>query len=161
VSALDRLLSAWRVPGLTADQREAKVSTLADLLSIKHVGIALASKWLCFVNQQTYAIYDSRVSLAMRDLAIDGNRVFPIVARRSLKEKPAWRADSVARHPKRMAESYWSYLRVINRAKDLIGPHKGEQRGLYPAEVEMALFMLGDVWPDPQSRLPLRKFRLG
>ena len=158
--AILQLFTTWSAEGDIADHKQRRISSLARLLSVSRVGIAQASKWICFIDQSRYAIYDSRVSMALRDIAIEGRRVFPIVARRPVRGEVAWSPDSASLDPKRMAEHYWSYLTLISYVARKT-PHSIEGRSLYPAEVEMALFMIGDVWPDPNGRLPLRSVERG
>ena len=47
-----------------------KVRILAEIYRAG-IGIASASKWVGFIDETRYAIYDSRVSLALRPLTID------------------------------------------------------------------------------------------
>jgi hypothetical protein len=114
-----RLISVWRVPGLGPGEQLLKTDALSEMLSLNRVGIAKASKWICFIDQSRYAIYDSRVALALRNISIDGERIFPIIGRRATGGRKSWNADGVTSNPKAMAALYWSYLRVVNRVAEL------------------------------------------
>lgn len=154
-SALSDTITTWsKAPSET--DKEQMIASLARLLAVPRVGIAKASKWICFIDQTRYAIYDSRVSLALREVKAGERRAFPIIARKALKDRQSWNADSASSDPQRMARYYWNYLQVIGRVAQQVR-HPNEPRLFYPAEVEMALFMLGNVWPSSASRLPLAR----
>jgi len=115
---------------------------LAKLLTHERVGIATASKWVCFVDQKRFAIFDSRVSIALRNVTIDGHRAFPVVGRRPSGGRLAWTATPLLHaFPIRTARAYIDYLRVVGLLSNIIGH-------MTPAQIEMALFMAGDVWPS-------------
>lgn len=122
---------------------------LAGLLEHQRLGIAKVSKWVCFVDQSRYAIFDSRVSIALRSVTTaDGQRAFPIVGRRPSGGRSAWPANSeVLSSPSRTARCYIDYLRVIETVSSAVSPQS-------PAQVEMALFMAGNVWPSGNPQLP-------
>ena len=149
---LRRTLLAFRVapPGNYA----TCVFPLDALLGIKGLGIASVSKWICMVDQGLFAIYDSRVSIALLDVGLPcGCRAFPIVGRRPVRGLSAWPADSqVSNDPSRAARSYVDYLHVLAQLRRLHRRH-------YAARVEMALFMAGeDRWPAAGGRpRPLRR----
>lgn len=129
----------------------AREPELAKLLTIHRLGIARVSKWICFTDQNRYGIYDSRVSIALRGIALSGQRVFPIVARHSTQGRQSFTSDtSVVGVPLRMARAYLDYLAML---ADLAA-----QVHLQPAQVEMALFMLGNVWANGHPKpFPLPK----
>lgn len=151
--ALKNLLLTWTQGGLSAESKPHKLRALTEMLQIPLVGIATASKWICFLNQGSYAIYDSRVSLALREIVVNGCRPFPIVSRRSLADKKAWRQDLGKGQAKLMAEAYWAYLLTLESLATV------DRRTVVPslaANVEMALFMMGNVWPDERDRISFK-----
>lgn len=118
--------------------KKEKVEALNKMLNEKGIGIATASKWICFCDQKIYAIYDSRVSLALRSIVSESKkRIFPIVARRSTKTRRYPIGDAIS--VQEMVESYCLYLDTLEEMNKMIG--------MSSAEIEMALFMLGkDVY---------------
>ncbi|HSI48940.1 MAG TPA: hypothetical protein VLA61_11760 [Ideonella sp.] len=124
---------------------------MVDLLSLARLGIATVSKWICFVDQGRYGIFDARVSIALRYVAVGHERAFPIVGCRLIKGQRAFRNDtSVTSNPTRMVRAYLDYLEVLSGV--------AVQAAMLPAEVEMALFMIGDVWADGhRTPAPLRR----
>jgi hypothetical protein len=115
------------------------VKPLVKLLGHKGIGMARASKWICFVDQNRYAIFDSRVSIAMRKLKLDGCRAFPILPRKLKNGMQAWKPDyQVVTSSIRLARAYIDFLRVIAGASTV--------SNRTPSQIEMALFMAGDVW---------------
>jgi hypothetical protein len=118
------------------------VEPLSKLLSHNGLGIATVSKWVCFVNQTRFAIFDSRVSIALRNVTFEGHRAFPVVGRRSSGGRLAWTATPLlSSSPLRTARAYMVYLQIVGRLSNTIG-------GMTAAQIEMALFMAGDVWPS-------------
>lgn len=115
------------------------VAPLTRLLSHKGLGIATVSKWVCFVDQAKFAIFDSRVSISLRNVEIAGHRAFPIVGRRRSGARLVWTASSQLGSPMRAARAYVDYLQVMGILGNMI-------RGMTVAQIEMALFMAGDVW---------------
>lgn len=112
------------------------------LLDLPGVGIATVSKWIALLDQDRNAIYDSRVSVALRNVCINGGRCFPIVPRRPSGNHSPWPSDHVA--TKTMWTFYVDYLAVMRCV--------GLEAGLKPSQVEMALFMIGDEsCPDPDA----------
>jgi hypothetical protein len=132
----------------------ACVPALARLLCIKDLGIASVSKWICLLDQERFAIYDSRVSVALLNVAAPcGSRAFPVVGRRPIKGVLAWQADSqVNNDPWRAARVYVDYLHVLEQVRVLHRRH-------YAARIEMALFMAGGpMWRPPGARRrPMRR----
>lgn len=108
---------------------------LNKLLGHKGIKIATASKWVCFCDQTKYAIYDSRVSIALRDIVgTNGRRFFPTVGRRQIKGSKYPYGSTLK--PSQLVEKYFLYLdtlRIISKRIDL-----------RVAEIEMALFMIGE-----------------
>ncbi|MGC3030495.1 hypothetical protein ACPUER_36245, partial [Burkholderia sp. DN3021] len=61
--------------GANSSTRQDLTAAFASLYD-RGVKIARVSKWFCFLNQRRFAIYDSRVSVALRDCRDDqGKRV--------------------------------------------------------------------------------------
>lgn len=110
-----------------------------DILDITGIGIARSSKWICFIDQKRYAIYDSRVSLALsRIMYEDKNKkfkpFFQVLKRRDLKNKKYPKGET--RSKNRTVEDYFIFLKFINKI--------AKEYGMKPFEVEMSLFMMGD-----------------
>ena len=136
---------------LRAQQHSPREGDVASLLGIYGVGIATASKWVCFLDQTRYAIFDSRVSVALREVCVDSKRCFPVLPRDS---KNAWPNDYVSK--RKMARFYVLYLEALAA----LSP----STGFKPAEIEMALFMIGDEpcsdaaeWKAKARRTPLAR----
>lgn len=119
-----------------------QAKAIEPLLNLKGVGIAAVSKWIGLANENCYAIYDSRVSVALRDIAGEHGRYCAVVARRATKTRKPWPADHIQAND--MAKVYLRYCEAL---RDIHGVYKD----MPPARTEMALFVLGDVaCPDPQ-----------
>lgn len=131
----------------------AAVESLIALLEIKYLGIARVSKFVCFLDQDRYAIYDSRVSYALKDLTLDGiQRVFPFVGGRPVKNSRYVLADVIASKPRHMTAVYIVFLHLLQRVAEKLNERGGiTDRPLQqvvgqqwtPALLEMALFMAG------------------
>ncbi|MFC6637379.1 hypothetical protein GV827_21290 [Sulfitobacter sp. JBTF-M27] len=127
------MLAAWR----DRTDRDEMRSTLVHVLTFPYIGIARVSKWICFLDQQSYAIYDSRVSLALRKIEIEGRRIFP-----TLGAKSAGRPyqDYVGASPeiraRKITEVYCLFCDVLSAVKN-------DCEFEEVADVEIALFMLG------------------
>lgn len=117
-----------------AQGRKLQEKEIESLLDLPGIGIATASKWICLVDQDRYAIFDSRVSVALKDICVDGKRSFPIVARRKSARHTPWPSDQVT--PEKMASFYTHYTDTLAEV--------GAKVGMKPSEIEMALFMIGD-----------------
>ena len=121
------------------------------LLGLPEIGIAAVSKWICFVDQNRYAIFDSRVSVALKECRENGSRSFPVLQR---KGNNAWPPDQF-KSLGRMADFYLDYLALLQRVAKAVQ--------LKPAEIEMGLFMIGDIPCDnpeawKENRGPLRRY---
>jgi hypothetical protein len=117
--------------------KQSKLDALEKTLSFKSIGIATVSKWICFIDQSKYAIYDSRVSIALSVIKDEkGKRIFPIIGRRSTKFKKYPTQDTIASNAHAMAQSYLCYLETLS--------HISEKTTLTASQVEMALFMIGE-----------------
>lgn len=125
-----RILTVLR----TAQGPKLHEKEIESLLDLPGIGIATASKWICLVDQDRYAIFDSRVSVALKDICVDGKRSFPIVARRKSARHTPWPSDQVA--PERMASFYTHYTDTLAEV--------GAKVEMKPSAIEMALFMIGD-----------------
>lgn len=133
--------------------RCAGIDDLMALLGIKYLGIARVSKFVCFLDQDRYAIYDSRVSYALKDLTLDGiRRVFPFVGGRPVKNAQYVLADPIVSKPRYATAVYIVFLRLLQRVAEKLEESGGitdptlqqvigERRT--PALLEMALFMAG------------------
>lgn len=127
-----RVNQCWNEGG----DRKRMVELLTELLRLKGIGIATASKWICFIDEDRYAIYDSRVSAALRSIKVNNKRVFPTVGRRQFGSKK-YPAPTV-RTPAQMASDYLfftDFSSVVAKRYNFDSP----------AKVEMGLFMLGNI----------------
>lgn len=152
---LRMVLEVWDDNDATRQDLTAAFASLHD----RGVKIARVSKWLCFLDQRRFAIYDSRVSVALRECRDDnGKRVFPIVPRRPPVGVTPWPGATIM-NPGRSADVYFDYITVIRSTARMLNQRKIGRLGLswrqdhpesgwWPAHVEMALFMAGDVWPN-------------
>lgn len=127
------MIETWKI----SQDPERMLNTLETCLLTPHVKIARFSKWICFINQSQFAIYDSRVSLALRTISLNQKRIFPTLGAKS-KDRP--NGDFIGSNPqtaaKRIAASYMLFLDVLHttiKEYDLSSV----------AQMEMALFMLG------------------
>lgn len=145
-----QVMRAWHLKdGVTS---APTANQLVELLAGDRVGIATVSKWICFIDQERYAIYDSRVSRALRTVQVGGARLFPIVPGRVATGKWArgdlLGSDADARH--QAVRAYVQYLRLVRML--------GMEVGLIAGQVEMALFMLGKELPSTsERRLPFAR----
>ena len=116
--------------------REEKRKSHLNILNISGVGIARSSKWICFVDQKRYAIYDSRVSLALSKIINEKKKkpFFQVLKRRDLKTKKYPKGSS--RSKSLTVDDYFIFLKFINKVAD--------EYGIEPYKVEMSLFMMGD-----------------
>jgi len=160
--SMGTLCDAWSDevhPSTNADA----LSSLAALLAVPGLGIARVTKFVCFLDQQRYAIYDSRVSYALKDLTLDGAwRVFPFVGGRQPKEKNFVYGEAVLNSPRKSTAVYLLFLRLLAHAAEKLNEKGGiADRNLRqvvgeqwsPALLEMALFMAGkDRLRDPSIR---------
>ena len=111
--------------------------TLSTCFQTPYVKIARFSKWICFSNQEKFSIYDSRVSLALRQIKLANSRVFPTLGAKSAGRPNAdfIRANKMIAAD-RIAKIYMLYTNMLRA----VLPH---YKLSSVAELEMALFMLG------------------
>jgi len=103
--------------------KESTKTTLRALLGIPGVGLATATKWICFLDQKRYAIYDSRVSYALQNLIFDGTgRAFPYIGSRvsNGRRRDIVNGDACVNNPDRAVITYLNYLAVIHRTAQLL-----------------------------------------
>lgn len=127
------MIQAWK----ECNDTEKMQDTLATCLQTPYVKIARFSKWICFVDQNKFAIYDSRVSLALRQIKLDDSRVFPTLGAKS-KGRP--NADFISANKIVAAEKVAEIYILYNNMLRALLPHYNLAS---VAELEMALFMLG------------------
>ena len=129
------LIQVWKQCNDTSKMQD----TLATCLQTPYVKIARFSKWICFIDQKKFAIYDSRVSLALRQIKLDKSRVFPTLGAKSTGRP---NADFISANKivatERIAATYILYNKMLRA----VLPHYNLES---VAELEMALFMLGTV----------------
>jgi len=127
------MIKAWHAANDPVKMRE----TLSICLRTPYVKIARFSKWICFIDQSKYAIYDSRVYLAMRQIQLEGKRVFPTLGAKS-KGRPT--ADFISTDSIKVAEHvsqiYMVYLDLLHNLLPQTSLNS-------VADIEMGLFMLG------------------
>lgn len=138
---------AGRPPG------RAAADSLAAMLEIPHLGIARVSKFICFLDQEQYGIYDSRVSYALKDLSLDGTRrVFPFIGGKQVKHASYVLSDPLTAEPQCMAAVYAGFVQLLRRTAEKLNGRGGIAcsgvagvcgKQWTPALLEMALFMAG------------------
>jgi hypothetical protein len=130
------------------------IQALIALLGIPGLGIARVSKWACFLDQSQYAIYDSRVAYALRDLLSQaGLRIFPFVGGRPAPNGQPRRinGDALIVNPARATTAFVNFLLVIRNVANSLNasqPLSKENIKIVgniwtPALVEVALFNIG------------------
>ena len=148
VETLDKVMSWGGFPPFPVrDNQKVLVTTLKafsyldegnisgailELLSIRRLGIASASKIIGLFDQNRLAIYDSRVGTALKTLKHKGERIIKCPAGRT-------RSGDACSY-KQWAENYEKLIWAL----EVIRNRLNEQG--YPfsiADVEMALFMIG------------------
>ena len=134
---LSELPKAFEIWSSDPSDSQNKIEALERLLSVKGLGIATISKWLCFTRPKQLAIYDSRVSIALRPIVTNGQRIFPTVGRRNTKTRKYPPADYQSLKPEIMAARYHIYTNMLACVVD-------NKELMTASDVEMALFMLGD-----------------
>ena len=127
-----KFIYIWTNEGKREDKKESHLS----ILNITGVGIARSSKWICFIDQEKYAIYDSRVSLALSKIKnAEGDKpFFQVLQRRNLKDTKYPKGNS--RTESLTVDDYFIFLKFINKVAD--------DYEIPPYKVEMSLFMMGD-----------------
>lgn len=127
------MLRIWNISKNPVLMRES----LSKCLKTPNVKIARFSKWICFIDQSRYAIYDSRVSLALRRIKLGEKRFFPTLGSRP-KGRPLndYIASDTSRAAYIMAGKYMVYLDFLHSILSATAFSR-------VAELEMALFMLG------------------
>ena len=127
------MIETWKI----SQDPKKMLNTLETCLLTPYVKIARFSKWICFIDQSKFAIYDSRVSLALRTITLNEKRIFPTLGAKS-KGRP--NHDFIGSNPKtaakRIAASYMLFLDVLHTTIN-------EYELSSVAQMEMALFMLG------------------
>lgn len=149
------LVKEWQSTQDPLDRQEA-LQAMQSLLEFKFLGMATVTKWTCFLDQSRYAIYDSRVSYALRGLLIDNLRVFPFVGARVGDEDRSTRVvqDACVLEPAMAVTTYVNFLRVIRRTAALL---EQISPGIQwtPARVECCLFVAGEHRLRENSIRPL------
>lgn len=127
------MIQIWQI----SQDPKNMLDTLEKCLLTPYVKIARFSKWICFIDQSKFAIYDSRVSLALRQISLNQKRVFPTLGAKSTGRP---NGDFIGSNPRKAAEKiaacYMLYLDVLHTTI-------GEYDLSSVAHMEMALFMLG------------------
>jgi hypothetical protein len=116
---------------------EGKPSEAICKLLSPHVGISRASKIIGLFDQNYFAIYDSRVGLALATLKDGDDRLIKIPPRRPQLGK-TYPSDYCA--PDEWGRNYQKLLWVLEIIRNLLN-EEGYPFNL--ADVEMALFMMG------------------
>jgi hypothetical protein len=118
---------------------------LFDVLSIPRLGVATTSKWICFLDQSRFAIYDSRVAYALRRLLVDNQRVFPFVGGRTTPANRQTRvtADGALQTPEIAVTAYLNFVKVA-RATARVLSSRPDCVGWTPAHVDCCLFVAGE-----------------
>lgn len=127
----EEVLKLTRLAFGYVDEGDLK-SAILELLKISGIGISSASKIIGLFDQDSLAIYDSRVGTALRTLTKNGNRL--------LKCRAGRNRPGDACTPKIWAENYEKFIWTLEIMRNHLNV-----RG-YPfriTDVEMALFMIG------------------
>jgi len=143
-TCLFKLIGEWQKPDGVLERENAK-TTLRSLLDIPGVGLATASKWICFLDQQRYAIYDSRVSYALQQLKCDeSGRAFPFVGSRvgNNRRRETVNGDTCVSSPDRAVITYLNFLAVIRKTAKILAGYQ-ETRNWSAGLVECCLFVEG------------------
>jgi hypothetical protein len=112
---------------------QGKISdAVEELLAIKGVGIARASKIIGLFDQERFCIYDSRVGQALKTLQFTEKPILKCPAGRSRPGDPC--SDSG------WAKNYQNLIWTLEVIRDYLNSEE-YQFGI--ADVEMALFMMG------------------
>jgi len=143
-SCLLEVIREWQKPD-DAIEREVARTALRTLLCIQGLGLATATKWICFLDQRRFAIYDSRVSYALHPLELDGGgRTFPFIGPRVSYGRRAEivYGDSCVGNPDRAAITYLNFLAVIRKTAEIL-TSRGDRRDWCASLVECCLFVEG------------------
>lgn len=116
-----------------------KSDAIAAMLAVKGLGIANVSKFVAMCDPVRGAIYDSRVSIALRCVSLESNNLFPVVGRRKTKRNihvPASSLTTLKKNRFRLTAIYLAYLSMLDQVR---------QRTKFKtnSQIEMALFMIG------------------
>lgn len=128
------LFEAWR-----SSSESKKIETMSELMGFPGMGIANVSKFTAMTDPVFGAIYDSRVSIALRPLTYEGKIFFPTVGRRKTQSKPHYNASVMTqkKHRFRLAERYILFLQMLSEVQDRT---QFDQN----SKIEMCLFMIGE-----------------
>jgi hypothetical protein len=115
--------------------KEDCYSAVFELMKIRNVGISRASKIIGLSNQEKLCIYDSRVGHALRDLKKNGIKLVKCPPDQGYK-----------RDYDLTTKSGWAlnYERLIWTIEIIQNYLKTRNRSLRAADVEIALFVLGE-----------------
>jgi hypothetical protein len=107
------------------------------LMLVKGVGVAGSTKILGLSDQRRCCIYESRVGLAMHDLAIDGQKLVLCPPGRNIPGDvvPSYLSDHVWS---------WNYHKLIWVLQIALRRLSDARTGLRISDLEMSLFMKGD-----------------
>ena len=128
------LFEAWQ-----GDSEKEKIETMGNLMEFPGMGIANVSKFTAMTDSVFGAIYDSRVSIALRPITYEGKVFFPTVGRRKTQSKPHYNASVMTQKKYRfkLAERYMLFLHMLSEVRDRT---KFDQN----SQIEMCLFMIGE-----------------
>lgn len=139
VSALDRL-SDIEIVASTRDairllEADRLVEAALAAMRPRGIGISRASKYLAFVDESRFGIYDSRVGRALATLAVERRVVMPIPPDRS--------GGGTTSDSGRLAQGFSDCTLVLREVAALAAREGVDDVLSRPADVEMGLFMLG------------------
>jgi hypothetical protein len=132
------LFKAWK-----NGSKDEKIKSVGDLMECKGIGIAKTSKFAAMLDPDFGAIYDSRVSIALRPLLHKNKMFFPTVGRRQSKSRQHFGASAMTTQKGRrfeLAEKYFLYLEMLSEVR-------AQTDFKTNTEIEMGLFMIGKDWP--------------
>lgn len=128
------LFEAWQ-----GSSESKKIKTMGELMGFPGMGIANVSKFTAMTDPVFGAIYDSRVSIALRPLTYKDKIFFPTVGRRKTQSKPHYNASVMTqkKYRFRLAERYILFLQMLSEVQDR---SQFDQN----SKIEMCLFMIGE-----------------
>ena len=141
---LYQMVREWQSAKNVFNSTEAS-HTLKALLEVPGLGLATVTKWICFLDQGRFAIYDSRVSYAIRSLKLDASgRVFPLIASRTSHRRrgEVVRGDACVGNADRAVNTYFNFLDLLDRTTQILNARAATKEWT-ASTLECCLFAAG------------------